>query len=159
MRHCLPLVFGTLALCACAPESEGEGKDSTPLPLGFELAAAQEALTQQAQTQEDKEKAQASVINLSVNDLQSLMAEGSVRLIDIRTDKEVAKDMIAGAEHIPMNEFGPASIDPDDTRTTVLYCRTGRRSRILGEAISAKTGQPVTHLEGGIVAWRAADRN
>ena len=43
-----------------------------------------------------------------------------------------------------------------DGREVVLYCRSGRRSAMAGEKLAAVTGEPVEHLEGGMLAWEAA---
>lgn len=148
-RRILSLALLTLAASACAPEGEGEEKGSTPLPLGFELAVAQAA----------ENDSPISVVDLSVSDLKAKLAKQNVRLIDIRTSEEVATGTITGAEHIEMDEFDPTVLDQADGREVVLYCRSGRRSRILGEQLAAQTGKQVKHLSGGIVAWRAADRD
>jgi len=86
------------------------------------------------------------------------MAGGNVRLIDVRTDAEVAEGAIPGAEHIALDQFDPAKLDLSDGREVVLYCRTGRRSAIAGERLAAATGKPVEHLAGGIIAWEEAQQ-
>jgi len=148
MKASLILALTALALTACAPESEGEDKEATPLPHGFELASAQVA----SGTVQDP------VIDLSVDDLKAMLAKGDVRLIDVRWDDEVVTGMIPGAEHIAMEDFDPARIELSGDKTIVLYCRSGRRSRIVGEKLAAHTGKPVVHLAGGIIAWNAANR-
>lgn len=149
MRGVTILAVSVLALAACAPEKDDGSKDSTPLPLGFELASAKAA----------PGATQTAVIDLSVEDLQAKLAKGNVRLIDVRTAEEVAEGALAGAEHIAMSEFDPAKLDLSGGREIVLYCRSGRRSRIVGETLAAHTGQPVQHLEGGIIAWNDAQRS
>ena len=100
----------------------------------------------------------AAMIDLSPAELAARMAAGNVRLIDVRTDAEVAEGAIPGAEHIALDRFDPAKLDLSDGREVVLYCRTGRRSAIAGERLSAATGKPVEHLAGGIVAWEQAQQ-
>src|SRR3546814_12596944 len=47
---------------------------------------------------------------------------------------------------------------PSDTDTPiVLYCETGRMSAIAADALVRVGYTDVAHLEGGIVAWEAAD--
>ncbi len=84
-----------------------------------------------------------------------MMDQGKVRLIDVRTAKEVAQGMIPSAEHIAMDAFDPTALDTADDRTIVLYCRSGRRSQIVGERLAGHTGTPTLHLAGGILAWEA----
>lgn len=102
--------------------------------------------------------AHAALIHLSPAELAARMAAGNVRLIDVRTDVEVAEGAIPGAEHIALDRFDPAKLDLSDGREVVLYCRTGRRSAIAGERLATATGNPVEHLAGGIIAWEDAQQ-
>jgi rhodanese-related sulfurtransferase len=139
-----------LALSGCGDEA-GELKgtrDGPSVPLGFELAFAG--------TEGEVEAAPAPLVPLSPEELAAKIKAGNVRLIDVRTDAEVAEGTIPGAEHIALDAFDPANLDLSDGREVVLYCRSGRRSAIAGEKLAAVTGVPVEHLEGGIIAWEAA---
>ena len=137
----LPLI----ALAACAPSEDSERKrGGSPLP-GLELAVIDSA--------SDAEAVQTTVIDLSVEDVQANMAEGNLRLIDVRRDDEVAEGMIPGAEHIALDLFNPAALDLSDGREIVLYCRSGRRSREAAERLASFTGEPAQHLAGGYIAW------
>ena len=99
---------------------------------------------------------EAKVVDLSTAELNALIANGNIRLIDVRRDDEVAEGMIPGAEHIMLDDFDPAQLDLSDGREVVLYCRSGRRSGIAAERLAAHTGEPVKHLDGGIMAWQEA---
>ena len=138
-----------LAVAACGGEAGG-GRGGGGAPIGFELAVAG--------TADDgaPAPAPAPLITLTPEELAAKLAEGNVRLIDVRTDEEVAEGVIPGAEHIPLDRFDPAALGPDDGREVVLYCRSDRRSGIAGEKLAEATGKPATHLEGGILAWEAA---
>lgn len=140
----LPLA---LALAACGGEAGG-GRGGGGAPLGFELAAAG--------TAGEAAPAAAPLITLKPEELAARLAEGNIRLIDVRTDEEVAEGVIPGAEHIPLDRFDPATLGPDDGRDVVLYCRSGNRSGVAGEKLAEATGKAATHLEGGILAWEAA---
>lgn len=98
----------------------------------------------------------APVATLSASELASLVDTGQIRLIDVRTDEEVAEGMIPGAEHIALDNFDPAKLDLSDGREVVLYCRSGRRSGIAAERLAAETGKTARHLEGGILSWEEA---
>jgi rhodanese-related sulfurtransferase len=152
----LPLAPLLLALSACGGEPDGpRGKRDEPaLPLGFELAMAGAA--GEADTDLEAAAAPAPLVALSPEMLAERIRQGNVRLIDVRTDAEVAEGVIPGAEHIPLDRFDPATLDLSDGRDVVLYCRSGRRSAIAGEMLAGLTGEPVEHLEGGILAWDAA---
>lgn len=146
----LPLAPLLLALSACGGEPDGnhEKRDAPSVPLGFELAFAGTA----------GEAAPAPLVALSPDELAAKIAAGNVRLIDVRTDEEVAQGTIPGAEHIALDAFDPAKLDLSDGREVVLYCRSGRRSAIAGEKLATVTGARVEHLEGGILAWEAAGK-
>lgn len=141
-----------LALSACGDKGgESKGKRDAPsVPFGFELAFSGTAGEAEAAPE------RAALVPLSPQELAAKIAAGNVRLIDVRTDEEVAEGVIPGAEHIALDAFDPAKLDLSDGREVVLYCRSGRRSGIAGEKLAAATGAPVEHLEGGILAWQAA---
>lgn len=137
-----------LALTACGGgadtgKSERKGTGSGA-PLGFELAAAAAG-----------EAAAAAVRELSPDEVALALATGSIRLIDIRTPEEVAESgTIPGAEHIPMDQIDPSVLDTGDGREVVLYCRSGSRSLATATRLANESGKPVTHMPGGILAWR-----
>jgi len=161
LSRLLPLAPALLLLSACGEEPSGadERRERPAAPLGFELAmvGAGAAASAFGETAEAAPMPTATpLIALSPEDLATRLATGNVRLIDVRTDAEVAEGTIPGAEHIALDRFDPAKLDLSDGREVVLYCRSGRRSGIAGEQLAAVTGAPVEHLEGGILAWEEA---
>lgn len=153
----LLLAPALLALAACGEDQSGgsEGRQAPAAPLGFELAMAGVA-DGTADDAAIPASAPAPLVALSPEDLAARIKAGNVRLIDVRTDAEVAESVIPGAEHIPLDRFDPAALDLSDGREVVLYCRSGRRSAMAGEKLAAATGEPAEHLDGGILAWEAA---
>lgn len=155
------LVSPALLLTGCGGDHGADEKGNGPaMPLGFELAMA-------GTTKADADDAAGAdnaplpapaspMIDLSPEQLTARLAAGNVRLIDVRTDEEVAEGVIPGAEHIPLDQFDPAKLGPADGRDVVLYCRSGKRSTMAGEKLAAATGKPVEHLAGGILAWEEA---
>lgn len=154
LSHALPLAPLMLALAACGGgQGESRQHDGSSAPLGLELAMA--GMAQDASAPLPL-PLPAPLVTLSAEELATRIKAGDVRLIDVRTDAEVAAGAIPGAEHIPLDSFDPAQLDLTDGRAVVLYCRSGRRSQIAGEKLAAFLGEPVAHLEGGILAWEAA---
>jgi rhodanese-related sulfurtransferase len=135
-----------LALAACGGEvqpSKHERKGSGA-PFGFELAMAATS-----------EAAKPQVVELSPDEVARELARGSIRLIDIRTDAEIAEDAsIPGAEHVPMDRLDTSILESTDGREVVLYCRSGRRSEMAAAKLAEQTGTAVTHMPGGILAWQ-----
>lgn len=153
----LPLAPLMLALAACGGEQgdAGRKREAPSVPFGFEMAFA--GLGERGDAALDTRNAEpAAVIGLAPEELAARLREGGIRLIDVRTDAEVAEGAIPGAEHIPLDRFDPAALDLSDGREVVLYCRSGNRSGVAGEKLAAVTGEPTLHLEGGIIAWEAA---
>jgi len=157
-----PVLLGPvlLGLAACGDGRSGaEKSDASPVPLGFELALSEPAAKTPAGAAEptpDAAATAAPMIDLTPEQLAARLTAGNIRLIDVRTAEEVAEGMIPGAEHIPLDAFDPAKLGPPDGREVVLYCRSDRRSAVAAAKLAEATGEPATHLEGGILAWEAA---
>jgi rhodanese-related sulfurtransferase len=90
---------------------------------------------------------------MTVTELEPLLAEGKVKLVDVRTAAEVARGYIKGAEMLPLHLL-PARVKELDASTpTVFYCQVGGRS---AQAASFAVNQGMTdvyNLQGGISAW------
>ncbi len=91
--------------------------------------------------------------NIDAAALQTLLAQKPVVLLDVRTDAEVARGVIAGARHIPL--FGlPGRIGelPDDA-TVVIYCQSGGRSAQACSYLAQQGFDDLYNLSGGIMGW------
>ncbi len=150
-RSTLLVAAAVLALAACGGERDAGSATSPSAPFGFELALAATSDDAAATT-----TATAPMIDLTPEQLAERIRTGKVRVIDVRTDAEVAEGTIPGAEHMPLDRFDPAKLGADDGREIVLYCRSGRRSAMAGAMLAEVTGKPVEHLAGGMLAWEAA---
>ena len=91
--------------------------------------------------------------DVDVAGLESLQADDSVDLIDVRSEAELARGKIPGARHIPLHMLPLKSDVLDRTRPTVFYCQTGGRSAQASAFIAAKGYDNVYNLQGGIMAW------
>lgn len=91
--------------------------------------------------------------DITVTELQPLLAAGKVALVDVRTDAEVARGFIKGAEKLPLHLLPMRLQEMDGTRPTVFYCQMGGRSA-QAAAFAANQGmRDVYNLQGGITAW------
>jgi rhodanese-related sulfurtransferase/rubrerythrin len=78
---------------------------------------------------------------------------GEYNLIDVRQPGEYEQGHIPGAELIPVGVLASRVNDIDRTLPTVLYCRSGNRSRAAA-AILLDAGFPhAVSMYGGIQAW------
>lgn len=93
------------------------------------------------------------VATLSPAEARDAIAAGA-RLIDIRAADEHARERIAGAVNVPLEQVGDL---PCDGRPVVFHCKSGMRTSANAERLAAATGDaPAFLLGGGIDAWRQA---
>lgn len=91
--------------------------------------------------------------DMTVAELQPLLAAGKVALVDVRTEAEVARGFIKGALKLPLHLLPMRLQEMDDKRPTVFYCQMGGRSA-QAAAFAANQGmRDVYNLQGGITAW------
>lgn len=98
--------------------------------------------------------------NMGVDEFQTLIADPSVQLLDVRTREEYDEGHIAGSKLVDVNdsafvENAMAMLDPH--REVAVYCRSGRRSARAASLLSAK-GLKITNLAGGVIAWQDAGK-
>lgn len=90
---------------------------------------------------------------IDISGLEKMQSEGKIKLIDVRSEGEVARGYIAGAEHIPMHLI-PLMINELCAETpTVFYCQSGARSGQVTAFLSQQGFRNVMNLQGGIMAW------
>ena len=87
-------------------------------------------------------------------DVPSVLAMESVRMIDIRTDEEVACAPLAGAhEHIPMDRLLNEPETVRSSEVTILVCAAGIRSGMATEWFRKQGVDTVYSLIGGQPVW------
>ena len=98
----------------------------------------------------------ARVTNLTPQEVAEGLAQGRILLVDVREPNEVAIESYPEAVIVPMSQFDPAAIPDPAGREVVFACRSGRRS-VTASVTAQDAGFPyVSHLAGGIIAWKAA---
>lgn len=94
--------------------------------------------------------------NISVAELAAKLQKGGVRLIDVRTDAEVARGMIPQGVSLPLHLLPMRMIELDKSAATVFYCQMGGRSAQAAAFAEANGFAEVYNLQGGITAWAHA---
>jgi len=94
--------------------------------------------------------------NISVQELEKLLQNGGVRLVDVRTDAEIAQGKIPQGEPLPLHLLPLRMEGMDKNATTVFYCRSGGRSAQAAAFVAANGFADVYNLQGGIIAWANA---
>ena len=95
-----------------------------------------------------------------VGEVDELISAGA-QVIDVRDLDEWTESSVPGARHIPLAELCDRLDELDQGRTAALLCRSGRRSELAAEILSARGFDDVVNLAGGMLeldAHRGADR-
>ncbi|MCH2135687.1 MAG: rhodanese-like domain-containing protein [Phycisphaerales bacterium] len=81
--------------------------------------------------------------------------DASMVLLDCRTQPEFDMGHLPGAVHLPMQELSlrQDELDGLQDRDVVIYCRTGRRSRIVARYLTLRGFPCVVSLDGGLQVW------
>lgn len=94
--------------------------------------------------------------NIDVMELQVMLAEGKIRLVDVRTDAEIARGFIQGADKLPLHLLPMRLHEFDKAVSTVFYCHVGGRSAQAAAFAAAQGFGDVYNLQGGILSWAQA---
>lgn len=86
--------------------------------------------------------------------LKDWLENKQVMLVDVRERSEYAGEHIAGANLMPLSSFEPASVPVDGDKKLVLYCQSSNRSGQAAQKLLAAGFENVTHLQGGLNAWK-----
>ncbi len=94
--------------------------------------------------------------NLSVAELEAMLQQGDLRLVDVRTDAEVARGKIPQGDSIPLHLIPLRLHELDKNAPVVFYCQMGGRSAQAAAFAAANGFADVYNLQGGITAWAHA---
>lgn len=89
-------------------------------------------------------------------ELKKLIDDKKAILIDVREPSETKQEIIEGAIKNPLSSFDPDLI-PNNDKTLVFYCRSGRRSMEAANFYSENSGKNCKNLQGGIIAWKESN--
>jgi rhodanese-related sulfurtransferase len=91
--------------------------------------------------------------HIDAEQLEQLRRAGEVTLLDVRTDPEVARGLIGGAKHIPLNQLPERYEELDRQAMLVVYCQSGARSAQACTWLAERGFTQVQNLQGGLLAW------
>ncbi len=94
--------------------------------------------------------------NITITELQTMMKQGDLLLLDVRTDAEVARGKIPRGDSLPLHLLPMRLGGMDKRATTVFYCQTGGRSAQAAAFAAANGFTDAYNLQGGISAWARA---
>ena len=98
---------------------------------------------------------EAVYLNITAAEAKEIMdSETGYLILDVRTEEEYAEGHVPGAILIPDYEIEARAEEelPDKDRMLLVYCRSGRRSKIAAEVLAA-LGYTNIYEFGGIIDW------
>ena len=105
---------------------------------------------------QDKENDQGAVyVNITAEEAKEIMdSEEGYIILDVRTQEEYDQGHIPGAILISHEEIAEKAEDvlTDKNQLILVYCRSGRRSKIAAEAL-VELGYTNIKEFGGIIDW------
>ena len=105
---------------------------------------------------QDIESDQGAVyVNITAEEAKRIMdSEEDYIILDTRTEAEYDEGHIPGAIVIPHDEIADRAEEelPDKDRSILVYCRSGRRSKLAAEAL-VELGYTNIKEFGGIIDW------
>ena len=112
-------------------------------------------------------EAKGRIENLTPDAVDDELQNGDAVLVDIRDAPELEQNgRIPGAVHIlrGMLEFRADTTSPyhqpplDPSRRVILHCASGGRSALAAQTLQEMGYENVSHLDGGITAWKDAGK-
>ncbi len=103
--------------------------------------------------------ARTRVKECTVAQAKSLLDRGEVvHFLDVREDREFAKDHAKGARHLGKGiiERDVETLIPNKGESILLYCGGGYRSVLAADALQHMGYTNVRSMDGGITGWREA---
>lgn len=93
---------------------------------------------------------------ISAEDFKAKIATNQGLILDVRTDREVAKGVIKGAKQADFfGNFEQAILQFDKQTPVYVYCAAGGRSKKAMDKLQAAGFQEVYDLEGGMTNWQS----
>lgn len=106
--------------------------------------------------EDSEEQPQASYVNITAEEAKALMdSEATYVILDVREAYEYEEGHLPGAVLFPVDSINAESASellPDRNIMLLVYCRSGRRSKIASEAL-LQLGYTDIREFGGIIDW------
>lgn len=93
--------------------------------------------------------------SVSPDTARQLIGQGAV-LVDIRGADEHARERIAQAHHLSLDQLAQDVALLRDASTVIFHCRSGTRTQMNAQRLGACVACDAYLLEGGLDAWKRA---
>lgn len=94
------------------------------------------------------------LLEIDPTTLNEWLRKEKVTLVDVREPAEYTREHISGAVLLPLSQLNPASDKLQGAKPIVLYCQSSNRSRQAAEKLLEAGFDRITHLQGGLAAWK-----
>jgi hydroxyacylglutathione hydrolase len=95
----------------------------------------------------------ATIAQITVADLRSLLARDRLQVIDVRRAAEYAGGHVPGAVHAPLDRIAEGADRLDASRPTAVICAGGYRSSAATSVLARRGFQDMRNVLGGTGAW------
>lgn len=93
------------------------------------------------------------VVNAEI--FKKMLAEEGIQIVDVRTAQEFSAGSIENAINVDVtsSDFATKIAELDKSKKTLIFCRSGARSRRAGNQMEGMGFGTVIDLSGGYMAW------
>ncbi len=95
---------------------------------------------------------------IDVEDLDALMAQGAIRVLDVREDSEFRNGHLRGAIHIPVKRLPDRVARLKHDKPYAVICQSGSRSRSATAYLVDQGFEGAVSVRGGTGAWARSGR-
>lgn len=101
----------------------------------------------------------AGVEKIDIETFESLRADATQVVLDVRTPGEYAQGHVPGAINVPMGKtFDEAIASYDKSKPYLVYCHSGKRSFLATKRMQELGFEHLRNFRGGIAAWEDANK-
>ncbi|MGK7935943.1 MAG: rhodanese-like domain-containing protein [Xenococcaceae cyanobacterium] len=102
-----------------------------------------------------KQSSEAQLKTIDSATLNNLLNQQKIILVDVREPGEHKREKIPGSTLVSLSNFDLNQIPTVEGKQLVLHCQAGIRSAQAGQKLLSAGYSEVTHLQGGLNAWKA----
>jgi rhodanese-related sulfurtransferase len=95
---------------------------------------------------------------ISVDELDALIRNGTVRIIDVREDWEFSRGRVPGAVNVPLQKLPERAGQLMRDKPYAVICESGSRSRSATDFLLGQGFEGAVSVKGGTSAWARTSR-
>lgn len=99
-----------------------------------------------------------STPEIGVDELDTLIQSGSVRVLDVREDWEFSRGRVPGAVNVPLQKLPLRASQLKHDKPYAVICESGSRSRAATNFLLDQGFEGAVSVKGGTSAWSRTNR-